>query len=164
MIDIRQASQKDVAAIVAIHQDAFKDFFLTSLGSQFLTTYYSCFVNSKETVAMCAEEDGRLFGFSAATSVSKGFNSRLIKANAVRFSVVALKMLFTNPAALVRLVKNFTKKNDEVEDTEDYGELYSIGVSTSCQGKGVGKMLITATESELSNWGGKISLSYNRLF
>lgn len=147
MINIRTATQTDVSAIVAIHQSAFKDFFLTSLGSRFLTTYYSCFIKSGETVALCAEEDGSLLGFSAATSVSKRFNSRLIKTNAMRFSVLAVKMLFTNPAALVRLVKNFTKTSDEVDDTEDYGELFSIGVSSNCQGKGIGKKLLTTTES-----------------
>lgn len=98
---------------------------------------------------MCAEEEGSLLGFSAATSVSKKFNSRLIKTNAIRFSVLAIKMLFTNPAALVRLVKNFTKTSDEIEDTEDYGELFSIGVSSNCQGKGIGKKLLSATENEL---------------
>ena len=139
MITIRPATQSDVPAIVAIHQSAFKNFFLTSLGSRFLTTYYSCFIKSGETVALCAEEDGSLLGFSTATSVSKGFNGRLIKANAARFSALAVKMLFTNPAALIRLVKNFTKKSDKVEDSEDYGELFSIGVSADSQGKGIGK-------------------------
>lgn len=154
MINIRPAAQSDVPAIVAIHQSAFKDFFLTSLGSRFLTTYYSCFIKSGETVALCAEEDGFLLGFSAATSVSKGFNGRLIKSNAVRFAVLAFKMLFTNPAALVRLVKNFTKKSDEVEDAEDYGELFSIGVSADSQGKGVGKRLINTTESMMCKLNG----------
>lgn len=163
MINIRPATQSDVPAIVAIHQSAFKDFFLTSLGSRFLTTYYSCFIKSGETVTLCAEEDGSLLGFSAATSVSKGFNGRLIKANAARFSALAVKMLFTNPSALVRLVKNFTKKSDEVADAEDYGELFSIGVSADSQGKGVGKKLITTTESIMYklNGGGRKTLTYN---
>lgn len=160
MITIRPATQSDVPAIVAIHQSAFKDFFLTSLGSRFLTTYYSCFIKSGETVTLCAEEDGFLLGFSAATSVSKGFNGRLIKNNAVKFAVLAFKMIFTNPAALVRLVKNFTKKSDEVEDSEDYGELFSIGVSADSQGKGIGKKLLTATEEKIRELGvSKLSLT-----
>lgn len=149
MITIRPATQSDVPAMVAIHQSAFKNFFLTSLGSRFLTTYYSCFIKSDETVTMCAEEEGSLLGFSAATSVSKGFNGRLIKNNAMQFSILAFKMIFTNPAALVRLVKNFTKTSDEVEDTEDYGELFSIGVSAESQGKGIGKQILSATEDAM---------------
>ena len=146
MLIIRQATQQDIADIVVIHCDAFKDFFLTSLGEHFLITYYSCFIGSSETVTLCAEDDGKLVGFSAATSVCKGFNGRLIKNNAFRFVLVGIKMLFTSPTALIRLMKNFTKKSSKVDDNEDYGELYSIGVSSKYQSKGVGKSLMTSTE------------------
>ena len=131
---------------MSIHKNAFKGFFLTSLGDSFLSVYYSCFIKSNETVILCAEEDGKLLGFSAATKVYKGFNGRMIKENALKFMMVGLRLLFTNPPALVRLAKNFTKKSDEVEDDENYGELYSIGVNSNAQGKGVGKALLAETE------------------
>lgn len=143
---VRKAKISDVDGIVSIHKNAFKGFFLTSLGDSFLSVYYSCFIKSNETVILCAEEDGKLLGFSAATKVCKGFNGRMIKENALKFMMVGLRLLFTNPPALVRLVKNFTKKSDEVEDDENYGELYSIGVNSNAQGKGVGKALLTETE------------------
>lgn len=143
---IRKAKTSDVGDIVSIHKSAFNGFFLTSLGDSFLSVYYTCFINSDETVILCAEEDGNLLGFSAATKECKGFNGRLIKMNFVKFMMVGLRLLFTNPPALVRLVKNFTKKSDEVEDNENYGELYSIGVNADVQGKGVGKALLAETE------------------
>lgn len=144
---VRKAKITDVDGIVSIHKNAFKGFFLTSLGDSFLSVYYSCFIKSDETVILCAEEDGKLLGFSAATKACKGFNGRLIKANALKFMIVGLRLLFTNPPALVRLVKNFTKKSDEVDDDENYGELYSIGVNSDTQGKGVGKALLAETET-----------------
>lgn len=98
---------------------------------------------------LCAEEDGKLLGFSVATKVCKGFNGRLIKANALKFMMVGLRLLFTNPPALVRLVNNFTKKSDELDDDENYGELYSIGVNAAFQGKGVGKALLAETEKQI---------------
>ena len=143
---IRKAKTCDVNGIVLIHKSAFNGFFLTSLGDNFLSVYYSCFIKSEETVILCAEEDGKLLGFSAATKVCKGFNGRLIKANALKFMMVGLRLLFTSPPALVRLIKNFTKKSDEAEDDENYGELYSIGVILDTQGKGVGKALLAETE------------------
>ena len=143
---VRKAKISDVDGIVSIHKNAFKGFFLTSLGDSFLSVYYSCFIKSNETVILCAEEDGKRLGFSAATKVCKGFNGRMIKENALKFMMVGLRLLFTNPPALVRLVKNFTKKSDEVEDDENYGELYSIGVNSNAQGKGVGKALLAETE------------------
>lgn len=154
-MDIRKATTNDVDTIVEIHLDAFKGFFLTSLGSSFLKFYYTCFVKSNETVTMVAEEDGVIYGFSASTKVCKGFNSRLIKRNLFAFGILSLKMLFTTPGSLLRLVKNLTKKGEGVEDNEDYAELYSIGVSKNAQGKGVGKKLLAASELEMKASGVK---------
>lgn len=145
-MNIRKATINDVDTIVEIHLDAFKGFFLTSLGSAFLKFYYTCFVKSRETVTMVAEEEDMVYGFSASTKVCKGFNRRLIKNNMFAFSMLSLKMLFTSPKALIRLAKNLTKKGEGVEDNEDYAELYSIGVSKSAQGKGIGKKLLAKTE------------------
>lgn len=145
-MNIRKATVNDVDTIVKIHLDAFKGFFLTSLGAQFLKFYYSCFIKSNETVTVVAEENGVIYGFSASTKVCKGFNSRLIKSNLFAFAILSLKMLFTTPKSLLRLVKNLTKKGESVEDDEDYAELYSIGVSKAAQGKGVGKHLLAESE------------------
>ena len=152
-MNIRKATINDVNTIVEIHLDAFKGFFLTSLGSDFLKFYYTCFVKSRETVTMVAEEEDIVYGFSASTKDCKGFNSRLIKNNLFAFGMLSLKMLFSSPQALLRLAKNLTKKGEGVEDNEDYAELYSIGVSKSAQGKGVGKKLISETEEFMHRGG-----------
>ena len=154
-MNIRKATIKDIETIVEIHLDAFKGFFLTSLGPKFLTFYYTCFIKSKETVTMVAEEDGIAYGFSASTKECRGFNSRLIKSNFFAFCILSLKMLFTTPGALLRLVKNLTKKGEGVEDNEDYAELYSIGVSKVAQSKGVGKKLLAASEEVMKQEGVK---------
>ena len=161
---IRKAEQKDIEGIVAIHCDAFDGFFLTSLGSGFLKFYYSSFICSKETVALVAEEEGKVVGFSAATMMCKGFNGRLIKQNLPDFCILSLKLLFTNPRALIRLAKNLTKKGSMVEDDEDYAELYSIGVDSHQQGKGIGKKLLTSTEEAMKEKGVKrlsLTTDYN---
>lgn len=143
---MKRASVKDVSEIVRIHCRAFKGFFLTSLGIPFLTFYYKRFVQSDETVCIVAFEDDKMIGFSAATKECKGFNSRLIKQNFWGFGMLSLRLLLTNPQALVRLAKNLTKISDSVEDDEDYAELYSIGVDGNYQGQGVGKKLLAMTE------------------
>lgn len=153
MIVIKKTSTKDVYEIVRIHCDAFEGFFLTSLGTSFLTFYYHCFVKSDETVSMVAIEDDKIVGFSASTKKCKGFNSRLIKQNLFSFAMLSLKLLFTNTGALLRLVKNLTKKGDTVEDNEDYAELYSIGVDSHQQGKGIGKKLLAKTEEVMKQEG-----------
>lgn len=146
---LRKATKHDINRIVEIHCDAFKGFFLTSLGPAFLKFYYGHFIKHPETITMVAEEDNVIYGFSAATSRCKGFNSRLIKSNLISFGLFYIVLLFTSPKSLLRLVKNLTKKSDEIEDDEDYAELYSIGVAKTAQGKGVGKLLLRSTESEM---------------
>lgn len=159
-MEIRIATQKDIAAIVDIHKSAFEGFFLTSLGTKFLKFYYKAFVKSKDSVVLCAVEDGDVLGFSAATKKCKGFNSRLIKNNLLSFFVLAVKLLFSQPSSLIRLAKNLTKKSEEVVDNEDYAELYSIGTRAESQGKGIGKKMLKATEDALKNDGvSKVSLT-----
>ena len=45
---IRKATKQDIDGIVKIHQEAFKDFFLTNLGGRFLILYYGTFVNCND--------------------------------------------------------------------------------------------------------------------
>uniref|UniRef100_UPI0040297C84 GNAT family N-acetyltransferase n=1 Tax=Segatella hominis TaxID=2518605 RepID=UPI0040297C84 len=150
---IRKATINDVDTIVEIHLNAFEGFFLTSLGAEFLRFYYSCFVRSNETVTMIAEENGVIYGFSASSKFCKGFNSRLIKSNLIAFGLLSFKLLLIKPISLLRLVKNLSKKGENVIDNEDYAELYSIGVCKSAQGKGVGKMLLLKSEQVMKEEG-----------
>lgn len=154
-MNIRNATIDDVEKIVKIHSDAFNGFFLTSLGSDFLKFYYGCFIKSIETIVLVAVDNDVIYGFSASTMNCKGFNTRLIKSNLFSFGLFYIKLTITSPMSLVRLLKNLTKRSDEIEDNEDYAELYSIGVSIDAQGKGVGKMLLHVTEKEMKNSGVK---------
>lgn len=155
-MEFRNANKKDIKSIVSIHHSAFKGFFLTSLGTNFLTCYYKAFIHSDETVVFCAvDDDGEIKGFSAASTISKGFNRRLLINNMLDFAIVAVKLLIVNPKNLLRLAKNMTKKGDAVVDDENYAELYSIGVDASFQGKGLGKGLLNKMEEAMKDKGVK---------
>ena len=160
-VTIRKAIVNDVDAIVAIHQQSFKDFFLTSLGENFLKLYYSTFITSGEGVVYCATKDNEVLGFSACSFISRGFNTSLIKKNLVKFSIEALRLLFSKPKALIRLTKNMNKerKDATIEDNGEYAELYSIAVSPTCQGGGYGRKLLTATEEDVKQHNNKVSLT-----
>ena len=123
MLNVRKALINDVNTIVTIHCDAFTDFFLTNLGSNFLSFYYSCFIESNEGLVVCVEEDGKIIGFAAATKRCKGFNASLIKNNIGRFIRLSLELSLSNPKALIRLVRNLTKTNSRVLDKGEYAEL-----------------------------------------
>lgn len=160
-IIIRKATLDDVEAIVSIHQDAFKDFFLTSLGKRFLKLYYLTFINCEKGCVFCAQKDNQIVGFSACSYVSRGFNSSLIKKNVFKYGIEATILLFTKPSSLIRLVKNMNKESSDskVKDSGLYAELYSIAVSPLCQGEGVGKHLLLTTENDVLNHNYQVSLT-----
>lgn len=135
--------------IAAIHLVAFDGFFLSELGSGFLKMYYNTTRKNERGILLGCYENNQLMGFCAATSLSAGFNSYLVKKNIIPFSITGLKLLFSKPKALIRLLKNFTKSDDTIVDDGKYAELLSIGVSPSAQGKGVGRILLTTLEEHL---------------
>ena len=147
---IKPIIKKDIDSVVRIHIAAFPDFFLTQLGCTFLQFYYKSVLKHKLGIMMGAFNDAGLIGFCAATQLSKSFNSSLIINNPFLFSFVGVRLLFTNPKAIIRLLKNLTKSDSEVEDDGSYAEILSICVDPNQQGDGVGKKLLKAVEEELN--------------
>ncbi len=158
---VSKATLNDISGIVNIHQEAFKDFFLTSLGEEFLRLYYTSFVNSNDGVVYCAKKNDTVVGFSAASYKSHGFNSKLIKRNLLNYGLMALKLMFIQPKSVLRLVKNMNKESKDKAIVDDglYAELYSIAVSPSCQGEGVGRFLLTVTEADVRDHNSSLSLT-----
>lgn len=161
MITIRRATINDVETIVKIHEQAFPDFFLTTLGKSFLCLYYKCMCNCDDAVTLCAEEEGELKGFATSSYYSHGFNTTLIKKNLFKFGLMGVELMFTKPKAILRLAKNLDKKaeGNAVEDNGEYAELYSIAVIPGNQGSGIGKKLLIATEEYVAKHNSKISLT-----
>lgn len=125
-------------------------FFLTSLGSVFLKMYYKSVSNSSTGILLgCYNDKEELCGFCAATTMSNGFNKRLIKENIMKYIFIAIYLLFSRPLSLLRLKNNLIKTNSEINDTADYAELLSIAVSVNSQRQGVGEKLLLQLEEEL---------------
>ena len=78
MIEVRPITNKHIDSVVTIHLDAFKGFFLTELGEDFLYTYYDS-VRKNDRGLLLGFEDDKLLGFCASTKLSAGFNSYLVK-------------------------------------------------------------------------------------
>lgn len=148
-MNIRKATSKDIERIVDIHCSAFKGFFLTELGEGFLHLYYSSYFKEDSAVLLVAEQNGVVVGFSSATSLSAGFNTRLVKRNFLKYALRGCIVALTRPKALVNLSKNWSHRDSSVEDNGNYAELMSIAVHPKAQGWGVGKFLLFKTEEEL---------------
>lgn len=155
MNEIRNIQKYEIGQVAIVHLRAFKGFFLTSLGENFLEVYYNAIRENKRGILLGYFENEQLVGFCAATSLSAGFNSYLVKENLIKFTNIGLRLLFTNPKGLIRLFKNFTKSNTNISDNGQYAELLSIGVDPATQGKGIGRALLTALEKRLKEEGVK---------
>jgi len=149
-----------VDKLTEIHTEAFKEFFLTSLGTGFLRTYYMASLKSRESIAFVAiDTEGRITGFSSGCAKAAGFHKRLILSNIIPFLLQGILITFTKPKSLLRLMRNLDKNNDTADDG-NYAELLSIAVLPSCKGEGIGKEVIQAFEAEAKKRGcAKIALT-----
>ena len=148
-MEVKAIPKNDLPYVVKVHKDSFKGFFLTELGDHFLRVYYDCVRKDERGLLLGFYHEGQLSGFCAATTLSKGFNSHLVKKNLLRFSLICFGLLLKRMRALVRLVKNFSKTDPKKGDDGGYAELLSIGVSNKNQGQGIGKKLLIQLEKEL---------------
>jgi ribosomal protein S18 acetylase RimI-like enzyme len=148
-MQIKKVLKEDIPLIVEVHKNSFKGFFLTELGDHFLALYYDSIRENKKGILLGYYDEGELFGFCAATTFSKGFNAQLVKKNLLRFLLIGMRLLLTRIPSLIRLFKNFSKKSSSINDTGEYAELLSIGVSDKKQGLGIGKKLLIELEKEM---------------
>ncbi len=158
-MQIKEVLKEDVSQVVEVHKISFQGFFLTDLGDHFLGLYYDCVRKDEKGILLGYYDEGKLYGFCAATTISKGFNKHLIKKNLFQFSLVGVKLLLTRIPSLIRLFKNFSKTNSTFPDNGEYAELLSIGVSNKKQGQGIGKKLLIALENEMKAKASRLSLT-----
>jgi ribosomal protein S18 acetylase RimI-like enzyme len=149
MILIKKIEKNDILAVVEVHKNSFKDFFLTQVGDNFLYLYYDCVRKANDAVLLGFYDNSILTGFCAAAINSKGFTTRLISQNLISFAILGIKMVFSNPKALLRLLQNLHKGDSDIIEESSYAELYSIGVAENMQGRGIGKQLLNTLEAEL---------------
>ena len=134
--------------IAKIHLKSFPNFFLTTLGCSFLKTYYKSCSKNDEAISLCAvdEKSSKILGFVVGCQSSKGFNQKLISSNLLAFLYQALKLILTKPLAIIRLLKNLSKRK-ELSDLGNYAELLSIGVLPDQGGMGIGQNLLAKFEN-----------------
>ena len=142
---VRNASAADIEKIVMIHYERFSGFFLSTLGKHFLKVFYAAFLKSPGLL-LVLEDEREIKGFAAGSRDNRGFYKKLIGNNLVNFMISGFKILFTKPAALIRIGTNASTSE---KNSLAFAELLSI--ATLKNKKGYGKILLNEFEKEIAS-------------
>lgn len=134
---------RDIAKVVEVHLAAFPRFFLSSLGSNFLTELYSGLLVDPSGIALVVEKGGKVQGFVAGTYNPRGFYKRLLRRRWWRFALASILPAMTNPEIIPRLLRAFSRGRQE-DVRENCATLMSLAVSPSSQRSGLGRLLVQA--------------------
>lgn len=136
--------RQHVDTVVAVHLSSFPGFFLSFLGPRFLSLYYAGVCTAPEGIAFVYLNDAGIpAGFVAGTSNPRGFYSRLLKRDWLKFSFASLGAVLRKPAIIPRVARALTHPGENPVGGEVAG-LFSIGVLPELQGSGAGKKLVEA--------------------
>ena len=144
----RTLKPSEYRVLSVIHELAFGQFFLTSLGMRFLETYYKACLKSNDSIAVCAVNDNnKIIGFATGSVKAKAYHKKLFLRNLHSFAFRGFVLAITQPASLIRLVMNFEKQANPIDD-RNYSELLSIAVLPELKGSGTAKNLLKYFEKE----------------
>ena len=133
-----------VPAVVQVHLASFPGFFLTFLGSRFLSLYYSGICADPEGIGLVyLNTSGIVSGFVAGSSNPRGFYARLLKRDWLKFALASGGAIIRKPTVIGRIIRGLSHSDDNPAG-EDVAGLFSIGVLPELQGTGAGKLIAQA--------------------
>ena len=144
--EFRSAIEADVDGVVAVHEQAFPGFFLSTLGSGFLREYYRSYLDIGHQMIVAVDEVGMIAGFVVGSNqpdrLYAGMKHRFYRFLAPLASAVLFKGL--GRQVMVKVVRLFfhDSVNEDVVRPADFNELTSIAVSPAHQGSSIGKALL----------------------
>jgi glycosyltransferase involved in cell wall biosynthesis/ribosomal protein S18 acetylase RimI-like enzyme len=142
-IEIRSMTRRDLAGVVSVHQSAFPDFFLSSLGSGFLSQFYRALVDWRDGVAIVVAVDGRIAGFAAGSTAPRTFYRRLFVRRSIAIGATLVPVIARRPSTLLRVARRAVQRTGG--GTESPGaELMSLAVAPNEQHRRVGRALLDA--------------------
>ena len=138
---IRPIEFNDIDSIVKIHLATFKGFFLSFLGARFLSLYYSGIYKDSNGIGYVFVEDGKVCGFVAGTADPRGFYSKLLRRDWLRFALASVRAVLKKPSSFMRIARAVLYPSQNLSGDHIAG-LYSLGVIPEKQGAGIGQKLV----------------------
>jgi ribosomal protein S18 acetylase RimI-like enzyme len=152
-IRIEQLRPEWIAEVAQIHMDALPNDFLPGLGFNFLNTvFYPGVLKSNHAQTFVALADNQPLGFVIVAQNSSRLFSEIVRDNIWEFVKIGLLTSLSSFAQFkknVQILFSSLKK----DAASQYGEIYEIAVRPDSQGRGMGKMLVQASEDYLKEKG-----------
>jgi ribosomal protein S18 acetylase RimI-like enzyme len=141
---VRRAKETDLPGIVAIHQDAFSNFFLSQLGRAFLRQYYGLVLRYRAGILLVSEGSGGLEGFACGFADPEKFYA-LMSRSRIAFALPVLFAVLRHPSLAAQIIRSMRRVEQQaLRPTAQACELSSIAVNPDAGGRGVGKALAKA--------------------
>lgn len=134
-------SEADVDAVVSIHLRAFKTFFLTSLGRQFLAILYRECSRSADVAIVATDEMGHAVGFAVGSINTRRLLVRLVLRRPVHLAIALLPAVLREPTVILRLRRRWGRTPSK--PVEPVITLLSIATDPVRQREGFGRRLVT---------------------
>ena len=152
--EIKPINGHHIREVVAVHLQAFPDFFLTFLGTGFLEEFYKSFLYDEQGIGFVAIENGKILGAIVGPFKPAGYFKRLLLKKWYAFCFASIGAVLRKPKVIKRLFRAVFYRGQAPQD-KDRALLSSIAVSPDAQGKGVGKALVMKWLDAVSARGGK---------
>lgn len=151
---IRKMDTSHLGAVVAIHKEAFKGFFLTRMGPHFLLAYYQTVLDFEASISLVAQdpESDRTLGFAVGFRDPKGFYALFAKRRKRMLPVVLLAAL-RDPGLVPQILRNMRRVDAQAQHAVNAVELSSI--AAGAPGRGVGSALLEAFADNARSEGGR---------
>ena len=142
--EVRQATAQDLAGIVNIHQKAFRHFFLTRLGGEFLRNYYGLVLQYRAGIILVGEASGVLEGFACGFVDPAEFYQLMWRCK-LTFALPVLSALVRHPPLVTKVLSGVQRIQTPASEWPARScELSSIAVAPEASGNGLGKALMRA--------------------
>lgn len=148
--------------IVNIHSNAFKNFYLTSLGERFLNEFYNSILNHNNGFIIGLIFQNRLVAFAAGTSCEQNFFSDIFKKNFISLALSCVPVLFKNPIKIFSILAHIIDVKSNKEERTN-ASLLSICVDPYFSNMGFGQIILKEFENELFQVNDKITLTTDAL-
>jgi GNAT superfamily N-acetyltransferase len=144
-MNVSPATEQHVTDIVAVHRDAFPDFFLTSLGERFLRRFYTAVLRDASALSFVGFVDGSIAGFVVGTVQPPQFFRKLLLQQGIGFCIDALGAFVRRPLFVGRrLCRGLTYRGETPQLHGNCALISSIAVLPAASGTGVATALLNS--------------------